>query len=73
MPAGVAAELVVVAATGPAAGFLAGSGLEPGAIVEILATGGGGVLLDTAGGQVHLVETTAAAILVRPLGGGDGT
>ena len=73
VPAGVTAELAVVAATGPAAGFLAGSGLEPGAVVEVLAIGGGGVLLGTARGQVHLVESTAAAILVHPLGRIDGS
>jgi len=73
VPAGVTAELIVVAATGPAAGFLAGSGLEAGAIVEVIATGGGGVLLDTARGQVHLVESAAAVVLVHPLGGADGT
>jgi len=73
VPAGVTVELAAVAADGPAAGFLAGSGLKPGATAEVLAVGGGGVLLDTARGQVHLVGSTAAAILVYQLGEADGS
>ena len=73
VPAGVAIELAVVEANDPAAGFLSESGLKPGARVEVLAVGGGGVLLDTARGQVHLVGSTAAAILVYRLGDPDGS
>jgi len=73
VPAGVTVELAAVAADDPAAGFLAGSGLKPGATAEVLAVGGGGVLLDTARGQVHLVGSTAAAILVYQLGEADGS
>jgi DtxR family Mn-dependent transcriptional regulator len=64
-PAGAAVEVVAVAASGAAAGFLASSGVEPGASATISATGAGGVLLETERGGVHLEAGLAASVLVR--------
>jgi len=71
VPAGGTAEVVAVAAGRQAAGFLAASGVGPGRIITVVATGGEGVLIRTVRGEAHLDVDTAATILVRPEGVGD--
>jgi DtxR family Mn-dependent transcriptional regulator len=62
---GTPVEVAAVVASGPAAGFLAASGLEPGSAARIEASGPGGVLLETAQGEVHLDAGLAGSVLVR--------
>ena len=69
MPAGAAVEILAVAAGREAAGFLAASGLEPGAVVTVEATGAGAVLLSSERGPVHLTGDLAASVLGRRMGG----
>ena len=71
-PPGSGVEIVAVAGESEAAGFLAASGLEPGAIATVEAAGAGGVLLSVAGGSVHLGPALADAVLIRRVKGGEG-
>ena len=63
---------MIAAEAGPEqSGFLAASGLRPGAVAEVAASGPGGVLVETAEGTVHLGAGLAGSVLVRRAGGSD--
>jgi DtxR family Mn-dependent transcriptional regulator len=65
IPTGIEAEVSALDASGPAAGFLAGSGMAPGAVITVRAVGPGGLLVETEAGPAHLDAETAASILVQ--------
>ncbi|MBU1227754.1 MAG: metal-dependent transcriptional regulator [Actinobacteria bacterium] len=69
LPAGRGAEVIAVSAGREAAGFLTASGVRPGGVVTVVATGGEGVLVRTDRGELHLDAATAALVLVRVIGG----
>ncbi len=71
LPVGVGAEVIAVTAGREATGFLTASGVCPGGPVTVVATGGEGVLVRTARGDLHLDSATAALVLVRSTGAAD--
>ncbi|MCB2223114.1 MAG: metal-dependent transcriptional regulator [Actinobacteria bacterium] len=68
VPAGTVVEVVAVAAGRRAGEFLTASGLGPGAVVTVAATGRRGVLVAGPEGDVHLDPATADSVLVRARG-----
>lgn len=65
VPPGTSAEVVAVTAGAQATSFLEASGIHPGEVITVIASGGEGVLVSGAKGEIHLDRATATAVTVR--------